>query len=78
MSIPVMSCWYKRFEIQKRFSGFYALGLLCGGLSSLIGEAVLNLNHARGYLAWRWLYIIVWILVPSLSLKPDMMCRKEQ
>ena len=47
--IFLLSCWYCRFEVQKRFSGFYLLALsLMKGVGGLNG--------------WRWIFIMVSLL----------------
>ncbi|KAF4120237.1 Major Facilitator Superfamily [Geosmithia morbida] len=55
----VMTCWYKKSEIGKRFSIFFTASVFSGALSGLFAGAVTgNMEGARGMRGWRWLYLI--------------------
>lgn len=50
--------WYKRSEAQKRYSFFFNSTTLAGAFGGLLAAAIGEMNHVRGYLAWRWIFII--------------------
>ncbi|EME80774.1 uncharacterized protein MYCFIDRAFT_35652 [Pseudocercospora fijiensis CIRAD86] len=54
-----LSCWYKRYELARRFSWYYT-AVACAGIVSglLAGLITKNLDGARGIAGWRWLFII--------------------
>ncbi|TEA17049.1 putative transporter [Colletotrichum sidae] len=55
----VMTCWYKKEEIGKRFSIFYTASLCSGAVSGLLAGAITgNMEGVRGIRGWRWLYLI--------------------
>jgi MFS family permease len=55
----VLSCWYTRAELGKRYAFFYAGAALANMFNGLLSAIVLrNLNGTMGYAGWRWLYII--------------------
>ncbi|EXJ91785.1 hypothetical protein A1O3_00335 [Capronia epimyces CBS 606.96] len=55
----IMSCWYKRNEIGKRFSLFYTAICFAGAAAGLIAGAVISgLEGTRGMAGWRWLFLI--------------------
>lgn len=55
----LMTCWYKKSEIGKRFSIFYTASVCSGALSGLLASAITgNMEGVRGIRGWRWLYII--------------------
>ena len=54
--------WYKRDEAQRRFSFFFGSTTLAGAFGSLLASAIGNMNGLRGYLAWRWIFILEGIL----------------
>ncbi|KAJ8118147.1 hypothetical protein OPT61_g805 [Boeremia exigua] len=55
----VMTCWYKKAEIGKRFSIFFTASVFSGALSGLLAGAITgNMEGVRGMRGWRWLYLI--------------------
>ncbi|PVH98155.1 allantoate permease [Periconia macrospinosa] len=55
----LMTCWYKKSEIGKRFSIFYTASVSSGALSGLLAGAITgNMEGVAGIRGWRWLYII--------------------
>ncbi|KAL2441459.1 putative transporter [Exophiala dermatitidis] len=55
----IMSCWYKRNEIGKRFSLFYTAICFSGAAAGLIAGAVISGLEGHGGIAgWRWLFLI--------------------
>ncbi|KAK1521071.1 allantoate permease [Colletotrichum abscissum] len=55
----VMTCWYKKAEIGKRFSIFYTASVCSGAVSGLLAGAITgNMEGVRGMRGWRWLYLI--------------------
>ncbi|KAH7148213.1 allantoate permease [Dactylonectria macrodidyma] len=55
----VMTCWYKKAEIGKRFSIFFTASVCSGALSGLLAGAITgNMEGVRGMRGWRWLYLI--------------------
>ncbi|KFZ15703.1 hypothetical protein V502_05446 [Pseudogymnoascus sp. VKM F-4520 (FW-2644)] len=60
--IFLLSCWYTRFEIQKRFSGFYCLGMLASGFSSILAYGIQKMKGVGGLNGWRWIFILEGII----------------
>lgn len=57
--IYLVSCWYTRFEIQKRFVAFYVLGSISNGFGSLLAYGIQKMHGLAGFAGWRWIFIIV-------------------
>ncbi|OQO05910.1 hypothetical protein B0A48_10006 [Cryoendolithus antarcticus] len=58
-SIYLISMYYKRFELPKRLSWWYTSGIVAGAFGGLLAYAIASgLNGTRGWLAWRWIFII--------------------
>lgn len=54
-----LSCWYTRKELGFRTAVLYSGALISGAFSGLIAAGVTSgMDGARGYRAWRWLFII--------------------
>lgn len=50
--------WYKRSEAQRRFSFFFSSTTLAGAFGGLLASAIGKMNGMRGYLGWRWIFIL--------------------
>ncbi|KAF2027827.1 hypothetical protein EK21DRAFT_114462 [Setomelanomma holmii] len=48
----LLSCWYVRFEVQKRFSGFYLLALPASGFSNTLAWGVSEMKGLSGLNGW--------------------------
>ncbi|MCJ1471797.1 hypothetical protein MMC13_000438 [Lambiella insularis] len=57
-SFYLIGMWYKRSEAQKRYSFFFSSTTLAGAFGGLLAAAIGNMNGMRGYLAWRWIFIL--------------------
>ncbi|KAF2117995.1 major facilitator superfamily domain-containing protein [Lophiotrema nucula] len=56
--IFLLSCWYIRFEVQKRFSAFYLLALLASGFSNILAWGLSEMRGIQGLNGWQWIFII--------------------
>jgi MFS family permease len=54
----LISCWYERYQIQKRIAVFYSVNLLAGGFGNILAYAINKLDGTSGYRGWRWIFII--------------------
>ncbi|KAM3515646.1 hypothetical protein MY11210_000824 [Beauveria gryllotalpidicola] len=55
----VLSCWYTKAELGKRFAVFYTAAVSSGAVGGILAGAITaNLHGARGIAGWRWLFII--------------------
>ena len=54
--------WYKRSEAQKRYSFFFSSTTLAGAFGGLLASAIGKMDGMRGYLAWRWIFILEGVL----------------
>lgn len=53
--IFLLSCWYLRYEVQKRFSAFYLLALLSSGFSNILAYGLSQMEGVGGLNGWRWM-----------------------
>ncbi|KAF8464454.1 major facilitator superfamily domain-containing protein [Kalaharituber pfeilii] len=56
--VYLISCWYVRYEVQKRLAAFFLVSVLAGGFSPLLATALIQMKGLAGYLGWRWIFII--------------------
>ncbi|KAJ3544452.1 hypothetical protein NM208_g3042 [Fusarium decemcellulare] len=58
----LISCWYSRFDLYKRTSIFYLLGVLGSASGGVLGLGFSEMKGLSGYNGWRWLFIMEGIL----------------
>ncbi|KAL1957653.1 hypothetical protein VTO42DRAFT_5630 [Malbranchea cinnamomea] len=64
----LMSMWYKRTEAQKRYSFFFSSTTLAGAFGGLLASAIGKMHGMRGYLGWRWIFILEGLLTCVVSI----------
>jgi MFS family permease len=65
----LLSCWYKKAELGKRFAFFYTAAILSGAFGGLLAGGVTgHLDGAHGIAGWRWLFIIEGVATVGLSI----------
>ena len=60
--------WYKRSEAQKRYSFFFSSTTLAGAFGGLLASAIGKMDKMRGFLAWRWIFILEGVLTCVVAL----------
>ena len=68
-SFYLIGMWYKRSEAQKRYSFFFGSTSLAGAFGGLLASAIGKMNGMRGYLGWRWIFILGIPLSPFVVLR---------
>jgi len=61
-SVYLLSTWYVRFEVQKRYSVFYIIGSLASACAGILAFGIMQMDGVRGYSGWRWIFIIEGII----------------
>lgn len=54
----LLSCWYQRYEVQKRMAFWYVINLFVSAFGNILAFAIVKLNNAHGIAGWRWIFII--------------------
>jgi len=60
--VYLVSCWYVRYEVQKRLAAFYLLSVMVGGLANLLAYGLMQMEGVSGLRGWRWIFIIEGLL----------------
>ncbi|OAL32680.1 hypothetical protein AYO20_07838 [Fonsecaea nubica] len=63
----LLSCWYKRDEVQVRFSAIYGCGLLVSGLANLIAYGLSKMDGLGGVPGWSWIFIMEGIVTVVIA-----------
>ncbi|CAK7223358.1 High-affinity nicotinic acid transporter [Sporothrix bragantina] len=54
----LLGMWYRREDAQRRYSFFFSSTSLAGAFGGLLASAIGKMNLMRGYLGWRWIFIL--------------------
>ncbi|KAJ5834213.1 Major facilitator superfamily domain general substrate transporter [Penicillium robsamsonii] len=60
--VYLLSCWYTRYDVQKRFSIFYLIGCVASALAGILAFGLMQLNGKEGLSGWRWIFILEGVL----------------
>ncbi|KAK1529949.1 major facilitator superfamily transporter [Colletotrichum paranaense] len=66
--VYLLSTWYTRYEVGKRYSVFYLLGCVASAFSGILAFGLMQLNGQQGLTGWRWIFIIEGALTCVLGL----------
>ncbi|KNG51885.1 phthalate transporter [Stemphylium lycopersici] len=56
--VYLLSTWYTRFDVGKRYSCFYILGSLASACAGILAYGLMQLKGQQGLNGWRWIFII--------------------
>ncbi|KAH7037872.1 major facilitator superfamily domain-containing protein [Microdochium trichocladiopsis] len=65
--VYLMSTWYTRYEIGKRYSFFYVIGCVASAFGGILAFGLMQLNGRARLTGWRWIFIIEGILTCALG-----------
>ncbi|OBT46270.1 hypothetical protein VE00_02324 [Pseudogymnoascus sp. WSF 3629] len=65
--VYLMSTWYSRFELQKRYSGFYLIGSGASAFSGILAYGLMQMKGLGGLEGWRWIFIMEGIITCLLG-----------
>ncbi|KAF1836511.1 phthalate transporter-like protein [Decorospora gaudefroyi] len=60
--VYLITCWYLRYETQKRLGGFYLFSVGIGGLANILAFGLMQMEGVGGLRGWQWIFIIEGIL----------------
>ncbi|KAI0882003.1 major facilitator superfamily MFS-1 [Annulohypoxylon maeteangense] len=65
--VYLLSTWYTRYEVGRRYSVFYLLGCVASACSGILAFGLIQMNGVAGLPGWRWIFIIEGVLTCLLS-----------
>ncbi|KAJ5641218.1 MFS general substrate transporter [Penicillium lividum] len=57
-SVYLISTWYTRYDIQKRYAIFYLLGCVASACTGILSYGITFMRGLGGLTAWRWIFVI--------------------
>jgi MFS family permease len=57
-SAYLLSCWYARYELQKRNAVFYLIGSMASAFAGILAYGLMQMHGLAGLEGWRWIFIV--------------------
>ncbi|RYP92155.1 hypothetical protein DL770_001736 [Monosporascus sp. CRB-9-2] len=61
-AVYLLSTWYTRFDMQKRYMVFYGVGCVASALGGILAYGLSQMDGLAGLRGWRWIFIIEGII----------------
>ncbi|KAI0592959.1 major facilitator superfamily MFS-1 [Biscogniauxia sp. FL1348] len=66
--VYLLSTWYTRYEVGRRYSLFYVLGCVASAFSGILAFGLIHLAGRGGLGGWRWIFIVEGIITTLLGI----------
>ncbi|KAI1751488.1 major facilitator superfamily domain-containing protein [Xylaria castorea] len=66
-AVYLLSTWYTRYELGRRYGLFYLIGSVTSAFSGILAFGIIHLEGAGGLRGWRWIFIIEGIFTVLLG-----------
>ncbi|KFZ13396.1 hypothetical protein V501_03727 [Pseudogymnoascus sp. VKM F-4519 (FW-2642)] len=66
--VYLMSTWYTRYEIGKRYSLFYLIGCVASAFAGILAYGLMQLSGRQNLSGWRWIFIIEGVITCALAI----------
>ncbi|KAM3514717.1 hypothetical protein MY11210_001688 [Beauveria gryllotalpidicola] len=57
-AVYLLSTWYTRYDVGKRYSVFYIVGCVAMAFSGILCYGVMQLNGKANLTGWRWIFLV--------------------
>ncbi|EXJ65767.1 uncharacterized protein A1O5_11008 [Cladophialophora psammophila CBS 110553] len=66
--VYLLTCWYCRFEIQRRVAVFYVFGCLSSAAGGILAYGLMQLGGTAGLGGWRWILIVEGLITAVIAM----------
>lgn len=66
--VYLLSTWYTRYEVHKRYSVFYMLGAVASAFSGILAYGIMQAGGRDGLAGWRWIFIVEGLITVFLAI----------
>ncbi|KAB8278327.1 major facilitator superfamily domain-containing protein [Aspergillus minisclerotigenes] len=66
--VYLLSSWYTRFDVQKRFSVFYLIGCVASALSGILAFGLMQMGGLQDLEGWRWIFIMEGVITGVIGI----------
>lgn len=67
-AVYLLSTWFVRYDVGKRYAVFYMIGSLASAVSGILAYGLMQMDGIAGYRGWRWIFIIEGILTVVIGI----------
>lgn len=71
--VYLLSTWYVRYDMGKRYSVFYLLGVVASAFSGILAFGLMQMDGIANLGGWRWIFIIEGILTVCVGIMGSIM-----
>ncbi|KAF2017231.1 MFS general substrate transporter [Aaosphaeria arxii CBS 175.79] len=64
----LLSCWYTKFEVARRYSLFYFIGSIASAMSGILAYGLQQMDGASGIRGWRWIFIMEGVITCAVAI----------
>ncbi|KAH7398869.1 major facilitator superfamily domain-containing protein [Phaeosphaeria sp. MPI-PUGE-AT-0046c] len=64
----LLSCWYTKFEVAKRYSVFYFIGSIASAMSGILAYGLQQMEGVQGIRGWRWIFIMEGVITVGVAI----------
>ncbi|KAF3929477.1 hypothetical protein ABW19_dt0200009 [Dactylella cylindrospora] len=61
-AVYLLSTWYTRYEMGKRYAAFYILGCVASAFAGILAYGLMQMDGIEGLTGWRWIFIMEGII----------------
>ncbi|EIT76370.1 permease of the major facilitator superfamily [Aspergillus oryzae 3.042] len=65
--VYLLSCWYSRYDMHKRFSLFYSIGLFSQAIANILAYGLTYMDGIENLEGWRWIFIIEGVITLAIG-----------
>ncbi|EXJ67576.1 uncharacterized protein A1O5_09589 [Cladophialophora psammophila CBS 110553] len=87
--VYIISCWYCRYEVHRRLSWAYSVGVLASAFAGVLAYALGLMGGLRDMKGWRWIFalegaatmvlgIVAWFTVPEFPENSKVLKSEDQ
>ncbi|KAI1367033.1 major facilitator superfamily domain-containing protein [Xylaria arbuscula] len=67
-AVYLLSTWYTRYELGRRYGVFYVIGSVTSAFSGILAFGITHLEGAGGLRGWRWIFVLEGIFTILLGI----------
>jgi MFS family permease len=65
--VYLLSTWYTKFQVAKRYSVFYLIGSMASALSGILAYALMQMEGVAGIRGWQWIFIMEGVITCAIA-----------
>ncbi|PGH07061.1 hypothetical protein AJ80_08074 [Polytolypa hystricis UAMH7299] len=66
--VYLLSTWYTRYEVARRYSVFYLIGIIASAMSGILAYGLSMMEGVQNIRGWRWIFIIEGVITCAVAM----------